>query len=64
MEKYLKDTAQLVKTLNVKNKKEYNMLKFHYKILSLESLKYILQERDCTKLLKKLKNIEFVKEDY
>lgn len=57
MEKYLKNTAQLVKTLNVRNERDYHNLVWHFRILSLESLKWILQENDVEKILAKLKSI-------
>ncbi|MCI8655247.1 MAG: hypothetical protein HFJ48_05205 [Clostridia bacterium] len=42
----------MIKELNIQNEKEYNELLNDYKILSLESLKYISQTRRFKKIIK------------
>lgn len=50
-EMYIK-SLQMIKNLNVKNKKEYIKLVRDYRILNLESLKYISQTRNFRKIRK------------
>lgn len=45
-------SLQMIKELNVKNKKEYRKLVRNYLILNLESLKYISQTRSFRKIRK------------
>lgn len=53
-EMYIK-SLQMIKELNVKNKKEYRKLVRNYLILNFESLKYISQTKSFRKI-KKLAN--------
>lgn len=52
MEEQYKKSLQMIKTFNIKNKKEYNILLKNYLILSAESLKYISQTRNFRKIIK------------
>lgn len=52
MEKYFIKSLQMIKTFNIKNEKEYNILLKNYLILSAESLKYISQTRNFRKIIK------------
>ena len=52
MEKYFIKSLQMIKTFNIKNEKEYNILLKSYLILSAESLKYISQTRNFRKIIK------------
>lgn len=54
-EMYIK-SLQMIKELNVKNKKEYIKLVQNYRILNLESLKYISQTKSFRKIKKMAKN--------
>lgn len=55
-EMYVK-SLQMIKELNVKNKKEYRKLVRNYRILNLESLKYISQTKSFRKIRKLAKNV-------
>ena len=50
-------SLQMIKELNVKNKKEYRKLVRNYLILNLESLKYISQTKSFRKIRKLANNI-------
>lgn len=50
-EMYVK-SLQMIKELNVKNKKEYRKLVRNYLILNFESLKYISQTKSFRKIRK------------
>lgn len=50
-------SLQMIKELNVKNKKEYRELVRNYLILNLESLKYISQTKSFRKIRKLAKNV-------
>lgn len=50
-EMYIK-SLQMIKVLNIKNKKEYSKLVLDYRILNLESLKYISQSKSFRKIRK------------
>ena len=54
-EMYIK-SLQMIKELNIKNKKEYMKLVRNYRILNLESLKYISRTRNFRKIKKMAKN--------
>lgn len=55
-EMYIK-SLRMIKELNIKNKKEYIKLVQNYRILNLESLKYISQTRSFRKIRKLAKNM-------
>lgn len=55
-EMYIK-SLQMIKELNVKNKKEYRKLVRNYLILNFESLKYISQTKSFRKIKKIAKNV-------
>lgn len=52
MQEYYLKSLQMIKELNIKTEEEYNKLLNDYKILSLESLKYISQTRSFDKIIK------------
>ena len=52
MQEYYLKSLQMIKNLNIKTEEEYNKLLNDYKILSLESLKYISQTRRFDKIIK------------
>lgn len=54
-EMYIK-SLQMIKELNIKNKKEYIKLVQNYRILNFESLKYICQTKRFRKIRKLAKN--------
>lgn len=54
-EMYIK-SLQMIKELNIKNKKEYIKLVQNYRILNFESLKYICQTKSFKKIKKMAKN--------
>lgn len=56
-EAYLK-SLQMIKELNIKSEEEYNNLVKEYLILSAESLKYISQTRDFSKIIKLAEEVE------
>ena len=55
-EMYIK-SLQMIKELNIKNKKEYRKLVKDYLILNLESLRYISQTKSFRKIRKLAKNV-------
>ena len=50
-------SLRMIKELNIKNKKEYIKLVQNYRILNLESLKYICQTKRFRKIKKLAKNM-------
>lgn len=50
-------SLQMIKELNIKNKKEYMKLVRNYRILNFESLKYISQTKSFRKIKKIAKNV-------
>lgn len=55
-EMYIK-SLRMIKNLNVKNKKEYIKLVRDYRILNLESLRFISQTKSFRKIRKLAKNM-------
>ena len=55
-EMYIK-SLQMIKELNIKNKKDYIKLVRNYRILNFESLKYISQTKSFRKIRKLAKNV-------
>ena len=57
--KYLENSLQMIKVLKVKNEEEYSKIVKNYKVLNLESLKY-LTHKDFNDILKlaKTKNLK------
>ena len=55
-EMYIK-SLRMIKELNIKNKKDYIKLVRNYRILNLESLKYISQTKSFRKIRKLAKNV-------
>lgn len=56
MKEEYEKSLQMIKELNVKNKKEYRKLVRNYLILNFESLKYISQTKSFRKIKKMAKN--------
>lgn len=54
---YLK-SLRMIKILKIKNETEYNKLLKDYLILSSESLKYISQTRDFSKIIKLAREVK------
>ena len=52
MQEYYLKSLQMIKEFNIRNEKEYSKLVSNFKILSLESLKYISQTRNFNKIIK------------
>lgn len=50
-------SLQMIKKLNIRNKKQYNQLLNNYLILNLESLKYISQTRNFKKIIQLAKEV-------
>lgn len=50
-------SLQMIKNLNIRNKKQYNQLLNNYLILNLESLKYISQTRNFKKIMQLAKEV-------
>lgn len=50
-------SLQMIKELNIKNKKEYIKLVRNYRILNFESLKYICQTKRFRKIRKLAKSM-------
>ena len=59
MKEYYKKSLQMIKILNIKNKKQYNLYKNYYLVLSIESLKYISGEKDFKKIIKIANEVVF-----
>lgn len=57
MKEYYLKSLQMIKSLEIKTEEEYNDLLNNYKILSLESLKYISQTRNFNKIIKLAKEM-------
>lgn len=57
MKEMYEKSLQMIKELNVKNKKEYRKLVRNYLILNFESLKYISQTKSFRKIRKLAKNV-------
>ena len=55
MKEEYEKSLQMIKELNIKNKKEYIKLVRNYRILNLESLKYISQTK-CFRKIRKIAN--------
>lgn len=45
-------SLQMIKTLKIKNKSEYNRIKNYYLILNIDSLKYISQKSNFKDIIK------------
>lgn len=56
-EAYLK-SLQMIKTLNIKNEKDYNKLVKTYLILNFQSLKYITQKKNFKDIVKIAEEVE------
>ena len=56
-ENYLK-SLRMIKTLNIKNKKEYNKLQEDYLLLSIVSLKYMSKTNNFKEIIKQAEEVE------
>ncbi|MCI8699749.1 MAG: hypothetical protein HFJ47_00205 [Clostridia bacterium] len=52
MQEYYLKSLQMIKNLNIQKEKEYNELLEDYKLLSLESLKYMSKTRSFRKIIR------------
>ena len=50
-------SLQMIKTLNIKSKSEYNRIKNYYLILNIDSLKYISERRNFKDIIKLAKEV-------
>lgn len=57
MEKAYKESLQMIKTLKVKNRNEYNRYKNYYIVLNIDSLKYISGKRNFDNIIKLAKEV-------
>lgn len=57
MQEYYLKSLQMIKNLNIQKEKEYNELLEDYKLLSLESLKYMSKTRSFRKITKLAKEV-------
>lgn len=55
-EAYIK-SLQMIKLLNIKNRKEYNRYKNYYLVLNIDSLKYISDKRNFNDIIKIAKEV-------
>ena len=55
-EAYLQ-SLQMIKILNIKNRKEYNKYKNYYLILNIDSLKYISGKRNFNDIIRIAKEV-------
>lgn len=52
MQELYKKSLQMIKLLKIKNKRQYNTAKKYFKILNIESLKYITGQKSFRKIIK------------
>lgn len=57
MEKYYLKSLQMIKNLNIKNKKEYNKLLADYLVLSIISLKCYAKTNNFKKIIEKAREV-------
>ncbi len=57
MQEYYLKSLQMIKNLNIKNKKEYNKLLSDYLVLSVESLKYYARTNNFKKIVEKAREV-------
>lgn len=57
MQEYYLKSLQMIKNLNIKNKKEYNKLLADYLVLSIISLKYYAQTNNFKKIIEKAREV-------
>lgn len=55
-ENYIK-SMQMIKILNIRNKKQYIKIQEQFLILSIDSLKYISQKRNFKEIIKMAKEV-------
>lgn len=56
MEELYNKSLQMIRTLKIRTKKEYNKYKNYYLVLNIESLKHITGKRDFQNIIKLAKN--------
>lgn len=57
MQEYYLKSLQMIKNLNIKNKKEYNKLLADYLVLSVISLKYYAKTNNFKKIIEKAREV-------
>ena len=57
MQEYYLKSLQMIKNLNIRNKKEYNKLLSDYLLLNVESLKYYAQTNNFKKIIEKAREV-------
>lgn len=57
MQEYYLKSLQMIKNLNIRNKKEYNKLLSNYLLLNVISLKYYAKTNNFKKILEKAKEV-------
>ena len=57
MQEYYLKSLQMIKNLNIRNKKEYNKLLADYLVLSIISLKYYAQTNNFKKIVEKAREV-------
>ena len=57
MQEYYLKSLQMIKNLNIKNKKDYNKLLSNYLVLSVISLKYYAKTNNFKKIIEKAREV-------
>ena len=57
MQEYYLKSLQMIKNLNIRNKKEYNKLLSDYLVLSIISLKYYAKTNNFKKIIEKAREV-------
>lgn len=57
MQEYYLKSLQMIKNLNIRNKKEYNKLLSNYLLLNVEILKYYAQTNNFKKIIEKAREV-------
>lgn len=57
MQEYYLKSLQMIKNLNIRNKKEYNKLLSNYLVLSVISLKYYAKTNNFKKIVEKAREV-------
>ena len=57
MQEYYLKSLQMIKNLNIRNKKEYNKLLSNYLVLSVISLKYYAKTNNFKKIIEKAREV-------
>lgn len=57
MQEYYLKSLQMIKNLNIRNKKEYNKILSDYLVLSIISLKYYAKTNNFKKIIEKAREV-------